>query len=170
MASQVKALRWAGALALAVALVAAGCGDDDDGDDGATAVNDAGEEVDDTAPSSEPATATGTLTAADQSGDGSEVTVADVSIDGAPGWVAVHSDVDGAPGPVLGTAAIDEGSSTDVVITLDEPLAATTPLWPMLHVDDNAVGEYEFPAVEGADLPVTEDGAPVMMQITVTVG
>ncbi len=164
-----RTLRPVGALvaALALTVAATGCGGDDD--DAAPAVNDAGEQTKGGSIEGEPASATGTLTAEDQEGDGAAVTVASVEIDGSPGWIAVHSDVDGEPGPVLGFVEIEEGSSTDVEVELDEPLTEDATVWPMLHVDDSELGSYEFPGVDGADLPVTEGEMPVMMQIDVTV-
>lgn len=157
------------AVALALTLVAAGCGDDDAEDDAASAVNDAGQEVEGGEMQGEAASATGTLTAEDQEGDGTTISVASVEIDGAPGWIAIHSDVDGAPGPVLGTAQLEEGSDSDVEVTLDKPLDTSAAVWPMLHVDDSELGSYEFPAVDGADLPVTDGEMPVMEQIEITV-
>lgn len=112
---------------------------------------------------------TGTLTASDQETDGQTITVDQVSIEGTPGWIAVHSDADGAPGPVIGTASIAEGESSDVSVTLDEPLNETASVWPMLHVDDGEADTYEFGQVDGVDLPVTDGGSPVMMQVEVTV-
>lgn len=157
-------------LLAALALLTAACGGSDTAaSPSEPAVNDAGEEVSPGAATGEPATATGTISLEDQESDGSTVTVAEVMIDGAPGWIAIHTDQDGAPGPVIGVAEIEEGMSSEVAVELDEPLTETTDVWPMLHVDDGQLGEYEFPAVEGADLPVTDGDMPVMEQITVTV-
>lgn len=156
------------AIALALTLVTAGCGGG--AEDAAPAVNDAGQEVEGGEMQGEAASATGSLTAQDQQSDGKTITVDSVEIDGAPGWIAVHSDVDGAPGPVLGQVLVEEGSGSDVEITLDKPLDGDAAVWPMLHVDDSELGTYEFPGVEGADLPVTEGEKPVMMQIEITVG
>ncbi len=39
----------------------------------------------------------------------------------------------------------------------------------MLHVDDHAIGTYEFPKIAGADLPAMYNGKVVMKKITVTV-
>lgn len=115
------------------------------------------------------APATGTVTAVDQSGDGTTLTVQGVSLAGvAQGWIAVHRDLGGKPGPVVGTVRVQAGSSTDVVVRLDQKVT-TGAFWPMLHVDDHAVGTYEFPRVKGADLPVMQDGKPVMKRITLTV-
>ncbi len=156
-------------VAIALTLVAAGCGDDDAEDDAAPAVNDAGQEVEGGEMEGEAASATGTLTVKDQESDGTTITVDSAAIDGAPGWIAIHSDVDGAPGPVLGTVQLEERSQSDVQVTLDTPLETSAAVWPMIHVDDSKLGSYEFPAVEGADLPVTEGEKPVMEQIDITV-
>ena len=40
----------------------------------------------------------------------------------------------------------------------------------MPHVDDHALGSYEFPKVAGADLPVKSGGDIVMKRLTLTVG
>ncbi len=114
-------------------------------------------------------TVTGAIEAADQETDGSTVTLTSAEISGARGWIAVHSEVDGGPGPVLGTAEIQEGSNDDVLVTLATPLTSSAAVWPMLHVDDHEIGFYEFGAVEGADLPVTVDGEVVMRRIELTI-
>jgi hypothetical protein len=80
----------------------------------------------------------------------------------------VHSDVDGKPGPTVGTAQVEQGASSDVVVELDDTVA-TGDYWPMLHVDDGEVGTYEFPDVEGVDLPVLDGEMPVMQKLTLTV-
>lgn len=110
--------------------------------------------------------ATGSISASDQSGDGSTVLVDEVTIEGADGFVVVHLDDGGAPGEVLGHAEISEGTSTDVTVTLDSPLTEDVTLWPMLHFDAGEVGTYEFP---GPDGPVTVDGDVVMVPIEYTV-
>ncbi len=117
-----------------------------------------------------PAAATGTLDAADQSGDGKSVKIASVSIDagGKGGWVALHMDKDGKPGPVKYFVQVPAGSSSDVVIPTPGGIT-TGAYWPMLHVDDSVIGTYEFPQTAGADLPAKADGMIVMKKITVTV-
>ncbi len=53
------------------------------------------------------ATGSGSLSAADQSGDGTTLSVANVNLEGVDGgWVAVHTDLDGKPGPVVGVVQI----------------------------------------------------------------
>ncbi len=122
------------------------------------------------ASSSAPAAASGTMDAANQSGDGKSVTVASVSLNagGKGGWVALHTDVSGKPGPVKYFVAVPAGASSKVVIPTPEGIP-TGDYWPMLHVDDHAVGTYEFPKVAGADLPAMSNGMVVMKKITVTV-
>ena len=122
------------------------------------------------ATSSAPAAASGTMDAANQSGDGKSVTVASVSLDagGKGGWIALHTDVSGKPGPVKYFVAVPAGASSKVVIPTPEGIP-TGDYWPMLHVDDHAVGTYEFPKVAGADLPAMSNGMVVMKKITVTV-
>lgn len=79
-------------------------------------------------------------------------TAASVTMD-APGFLVIHADNEGGPGPVLGFTPVEAGITADVAVTLDT--AGLTPtLWPMLHVDTGAAGTYEFGTVEGADGPV----------------
>lgn len=72
------------------------------------------------------------------------------------GWIVIHSDNEGRPGPVLGQAQVAAGTNVDVAVTLEAD--ATSVLWPMLHVDTGTVGTYEFGTVEGADGPVAVNG------------
>jgi plastocyanin len=109
---------------------------------------------------------TGAMTVSDQSGDGTTVTVASVTITGADGFVVVHSDANGSPGPVLGHVAIAEGTSTNVRVTLDTPLTTDATVWPMLHVDAGTAGTYEFP---GADGPVSDASGVVVRPLDYTV-
>ncbi len=83
------------------------------------------------------------------------------------GWLVVHAQADGKPGPVLGHAAIQAGDNSDVVVEID-PAGATEPLYAMLHVDTGTIGEYEFP---GADGPATDaDGNVVTPSFKLTGG
>ena len=112
------------------------------------------------------ATVTGSLAAVDQTSDGKTITVKAVNIKGAKGFIAVHADVSGAPGPVVGHVAIPEGDSSNVVVKLDSTVASGS-YWPMLHLDAGTIGTYEFP---GPDGPVKDSAGIVMKQIKVTVG
>ncbi len=154
-----------------VGLVTLGaCGSDDDSSSSATAAP-AGTAAPaapagTAAPAGSAAAAvTGSIDVADQSSDGTTITVDAVNITGSGGFIAVHADADGSPGPVVGHAAIPEGDSSAVVITLDAPVT-TGAFWPMLHLDAGIVGTYEFP---GADVPVKSGADVVMKKITLTV-
>ncbi len=94
--------------------------------------------------------------------DGS-VTIAAVTAQ-ADGWLVIHSDNEGAPGPVLGQTLVPAGTTTNVAVTLAAE-GRTDILFPMLHVDTGAVGTYEFGTVEGADGPVAVNGAVATMPI-----
>lgn len=100
----------------------------------------------------------------DQESDGSSVTV-DSTTAAADGWMVIHSDDNGKPGPVLGQTAVPAGMTDNVVVMLDPAMTAGSTLWAMLHVDAGEMGVYEFP---GADVPVTMDGQVVMAPFNVT--
>ena len=101
--------------------------------------------------------------AEDQVSDGSQVTVARV-VAAQAGWMVIHADADGKPGPVLGQTAVAAGETENVIVMLDEPVDPDSPLWAMLHVDEGTQGVYEFP---GADVPVMVGDAVVMVPFTV---
>ncbi len=99
------------------------------------------------------------VTAADQAIlDGS--VVIDSAFMTAPGWVVIHTEADGKPGPVIGYAALPAGESTAVKVTVDAA-QATPGLFAMLHIDAGTLGTYEFP---GDDAPVKEGDAIVMVR------
>lgn len=82
-----------------------------------------------------------------------------------PGWIIIHADEMGAPGPVIGHAAV-EGISENVTVEIDLENATET-LHAMLHEDEGTIGEYEFP---GADLPVRVGGEIVNEPFNITGG
>ncbi|NPV07344.1 MAG: c-type cytochrome [Anaerolineae bacterium] len=81
------------------------------------------------------------------------VVIAEVMSRG-PGWLVIHADSNGNPGPVIGFAPVHPGRNPDVVVEIDAEQATTT-LHAMLHEDTGAIGVYEFP--EG-DPPVRVEG------------
>jgi len=85
--------------------------------------------------------ATGTLSAVDQTNNGKSVMVASVDLQagGKGGWVALHADLNGKPGPVKYEVAVPAGASTNVTIPTPGGIP-TGGYWPMLHVDDHTVG------------------------------
>jgi hypothetical protein len=98
---------------------------------------------------------------ADQTGDGTTVTVAGVGAAEA-GWIVV---VDPS-GAVVGSAAVPAGRSRDVVVVLTPPLPATQGITAQLHRD---VGDATFDA--STDPYATGgDGRPVGADARYTVG
>jgi hypothetical protein len=92
----------------------------------------------------------------DQAIDDSRVVILKV-MSATPGWIVIHADNAGRPGPVIGYAAVREGENLNVVVAIDAK-RATPVLYAMLHVDAGVIGSYEFP---GADLPTMSMGAMV---------
>jgi hypothetical protein len=82
-----------------------------------------------------------------------------------PGFLVIHSDNDGAPGPVLGVAPVTDGLNRDVFVEISGDI--TPVVFPMLHVDTGAVGTYEFGTVEGADGPVRVNDAVLTFPISI---
>ena len=74
------------------------------------------------------------------------VTMSEV-VSGTDGWVVIHEDDgNGAPGPVIGQTMVMAGTSTDVMVDLgDKVYSGGEKLFPMLHVESPADGEYGFP-------------------------
>lgn len=105
------------------------------------------------------------VSASDQDSDGSSVTVASVTA-AVDGWMVIHADADGKPGPVLGHTAVPAGTTENVVVMLDPALTADAKLWAMLHIDEGALGTYEFP---GPDAPVKDGDKIVMTPFMATV-
>lgn len=105
------------------------------------------------------------VTVGDQTSGGTTITVTQVTA-AEPGWLVIHANADGKPGPVLGQASVPAGTTDNVVVTLNTPLGETAPVWAMLHVDAGTVGTYEFP---GADGPVMVNDTIVMASLIATV-
>ena len=84
------------------------------------------------------------------------------------GFVGIHADNNGSPGPVIGaTALLQAGTSTNVTATLWDPLTTSMKVYPMAHIDGNNDGKYEFP---GPDVPgTTADGQVAAVSISYTV-
>ena len=118
-----------------------------------------------------PARGPSTIEAGDQDGDGTTIVVATVELP-APGFIAVHADADGSPGPVIGHSdLLPAGTSTDVVVTLDTPLDGSATVWPMVHIDMDGDGVYTFvPPDNAIDLPgLTAGGDVAVTKMMVTV-
>lgn len=106
------------------------------------------------------------ITVSNQSIKNGTVTIDEV-VAAEDGWLVVHINEDGGPGPVIGHAAVEAGTNTDVQVEIDE-LEATTTLFAMLHVDAGTAGEYEFP---GDDVPEqNQEGEVVVVPFEVEMG
>jgi nucleoid-associated protein YgaU len=99
---------------------------------------------------------TPSVTVEDQEIVDGKVTIAKVVSSGA-GWLVIHADDAGSPGPVIGFSPVVDGENADVVVEVDAA-QATPVLYAMLHTDAGTVGTYEFP---GDDGPVVVDGQAV---------
>lgn len=84
---------------------------------------------------------------------GDSVTIKSLTLD-KPGFVVIHKDGGGKPGPVIANSALlAAGTHTDVKVAIDAAQAGER-VFPMLHYDDGN-GKYEFP---GPDGPVKAGG------------
>jgi plastocyanin len=97
------------------------------------------------------------VSVADQKIADGQVIIAEVVSDG-PGWLVIHAQADGKPGPILGYSPVANGTNSNVPVHLDLS-AATTTLFAMLHIDAGTVGAWEFPG--GPDTPVLVNGQMV---------
>lgn len=97
------------------------------------------------------------LTVEDQDVDrNGQVEVASASVPEA-GWVALHADQDGEPGPILGQTPLQPGDSENVVITFDWR-QATAVLHAILYRDLGIAGSFE---PETVDEPYLHQGEPI---------
>jgi len=90
------------------------------------------------------------ITVADQEIVEDSVIISEVVSNG-PGWLVIHAQADGKPGPVLGYSPVASGANTSVMVAIDES-SATETLYAMLHTDAGEIGTWEFP--NGSDIPV----------------
>lgn len=85
---------------------------------------------------------------------------------GGPGWIVIHADDGGEPGPIIGHARLDEGESVDVTVEID-PTGLTPTLYAALLNDAGSRGTFE--AISGTDEPVVgEDGEPIFTAFALT--
>jgi len=89
--------------------------------------------------------------------------IAEVVSDG-PGWIVIHADADGKPGPIIGRSAVIDGTNRDVMVAVLSS-NATDMLYAMLHIDEGNIGIYEFP---GPDLPEMVNGAVISPAFNIT--
>ncbi|MDP3685350.1 MAG: hypothetical protein Q8R32_00795, partial [bacterium] len=82
------------------------------------------------------------------------------------GFIAIHTDDKGKPGPVIGNSALlKPGPNTAIAVKLSRRTRNGETLYAMLHTDVNGNGVYEFP---GADVPTTDStGAVIAPSFTI---
>ncbi len=80
-----------------------------------------------------------------------------------PGYIVIHMDLEGAPGPVIGNSEVLSGSMTSVWVSVDA-IQAGTGVFAMLHYD-NGDAVYEFP---GPDLPTVVDDSVIVKRINLS--
>ena len=110
---------------------------------------------------------TASVTVADQTSDGSAVTVSSVTLsDG--GFVAIHRN--NASGTVVGSSDyIEAGSASDVEIALDTPFDGDATVVAMPHQDTDGDETYEFEFGSSVDAPYTANGSAVTDSAEVSV-
>jgi hypothetical protein len=147
---------------MAIGLVAAACSSATT-DETTTTAQDEGTEAVATSPAS--------LTAEDQTSDGTVIVIKSVELPAA-GFIAVHADNGGSPGAVIGNSdLLPAGTSQDVSVLLDAPLEDTSVVWPMAHIDMDGDGEYTFEPPDNAiDVPgATADGNVAVTSVNIDV-
>lgn len=109
------------------------------------------------------------LSVSDQSTDGTTIVVDEAAVDKSA-WLVVHPEADGG-GPNGGVTLVEQrlppGTFQDISLTLDSRLTKDQTVYPMLHYENPADGEFTFP--EDGDPPVTVDGTPLVKPMAVTV-
>lgn len=101
--------------------------------------------------------------------DGATVTFPSVEID-EPGFLVLHAVVDGevvVPASI-GHAMVPAGTTEDVTVTADYPLAAGEDYIAMLHYDTDGDGTYSFgEGMTDVDTPaLNAEGAPYVQAFT----
>ncbi|MFZ6051490.1 DUF7282 domain-containing protein [Halocola ammonii] len=87
------------------------------------------------------------------------------------GWIVVHNEMGGEielPG-IVGKTAVQAGMNNDVVIELDDEVTYNTgqSLFPMLHIDEGPLGEYNFPGVDVPEVFGFSESNIIVTEITV---
>ena len=103
---------------------------------------------------------------ADQTSNGKAVKVPEAYFKD-KGYIAIHADAGGAPGPVIGVSElIPAGEAENVRIKLTKPLKDSADVWPMIHLEDNGNSTYDFP---NGDAPAKVGEKVVVVKVNVTV-
>ena len=103
-----------------------------------------------------------TLTVSSQSIADDAIVVDSLYLD-KPGYLVVHKDADGKPGPVIGNSNLLSGEKTGIKVAIDASQAGTK-VFAMLHYDDDNDGVYGFP---DEDKPVVLESSVVVKPISI---
>lgn len=104
------------------------------------------------------------VSAEDQEGDGTSVTVSGTLP--APGFLVLRADADGEPGEILDVSGLLPADTTsEVEFTFDPPLPDGTVLWARIQIDLDGNGEFDRTEPNGR----TEGGARAETSFLVTV-
>jgi hypothetical protein len=107
------------------------------------------------------------LKASDQRGDGTSVVVDEAIFTGTEGWVVIHAAGRVGFGKVIGVSELlPAGTHTNIDVPLNEPLQSSGRVFPMLHLEDNNNGTYDFP---NGDAPALSSNGIVVFPIRVEV-
>lgn len=112
-----------------------------------------------------------TITVSDQEVVNNQIVVAEVNA-AADGWIVVHNDNgsgDITLPQIIGKTKVQSGSNSNVVIELDDMVnyEAGQKLFPMLHIDESPVNEYNFPGVDVPEVFGFEGNNIIVTSITV---
>jgi predicted lipoprotein with Yx(FWY)xxD motif len=83
-----------------------------------------------------------------------------------PGWIVIHTHVNGEPGPAIGHAAVKDGQNLNVSVPI-EASQATAVMYAILYTDAGEIGTFENP---GADVPVLVSNKIVSKSFNATIG
>lgn len=99
---------------------------------------------------------------------GDSVTIKSIDL-ASDSWVAIHEDLDGKPGNILGAAWFPAGVSSGVV-ELQRPTVDGATYYAMLHADKQPRGEDGHKVFDfKVDVPLTdESGEPLMVKFMTT--
>jgi len=82
-----------------------------------------------------------------------------------PGWIVIHTHVNGEPGPAIGHVAVKDGENKDVSVPIDAS-KATAVLYAILYTDAGKTDVFESP---GADIPVLVNGQMIAQSFKATI-
>lgn len=76
------------------------------------------------------------------------------AISDGPGWLVIYNEIEGQPGFIIGTAALEDGLNEAVTVSLRQS-AITPQLFARIHLDTEPGDAFNFP---GQDTPVLYNG------------